>query len=582
MSVIHPRWSHASTLVDSIIYFTGGTTTETTQNADADDLGKTSILAETLALDLNIPWSVDGPAFTFLAPLNMSLSGHTMNQVPGTTNLLIAGGKTLNNITSSSILTFDTYDNNARWTTVAQLPPNDSSTMASPYHRHYHAAVATAKNGVLLHGGYQSAADNGTVSSSVITLESSQDFTPQSTSPLSMAPNAPALARHTMTLTADGRAIILGGINSEGVLTNLTSAYVMNTLADDAIWEIVPLSGRPPAPRMAFSAVMVNSTTMLVYGGTPDFNSAYWVTFYLDLPTWTWTSPQAQGTIPRRWGHTATMVGNTMVVAFGLTPRRKADPVSIALLDTTTNTWITEFHPPGMAASNTSGSQDGPLSTGAALGIAFLVTAVIVGGAFVLLVRRRKRRTRNTLLKETMGQQQTARAAIGRQAAAASRSSKIFGKAAALLGIGSILKQRVNTRDLSTQRQQQVQQQQQQQEEEEEEGRGVRPGTNRYADRSYSSQQPRSIVARLQQRGFSLASLGYPDDVVQQGIGQVPISNYAYPKQACAETEKWKGDETLIVFHDLAPAQKEALRQERLLRLVPQEELQEQEQEQQQ
>lgn len=91
----------------------------------------------------------------------------------------------------------------------------------------------------------------------------------------------------------------------------------MDTQSAEASWKEVPLLGKAPDPRMAFSTVMVNSTTLLLYGGTDDFKSAFWVTFYLDLPTWTWSSPEAQGTIPRRWGHTATMVGKTMVVVFG-------------------------------------------------------------------------------------------------------------------------------------------------------------------------------------------------------------------------------------------------------------------------
>lgn len=120
-----------------------------------------------------------------------------------------------------------------------------------------------------------------------------------------------------MTMTQNGQAIILGGIDSQGVLANLTTAYVLDTQASHAQWQRVPLKGRPPDPRMAFSAVVVNATTLLVYGGTPDFRAAYWVVFYLDLPTWTWSTPEVQGTSPRRWGHTATMAGSTMVVAFG-------------------------------------------------------------------------------------------------------------------------------------------------------------------------------------------------------------------------------------------------------------------------
>ncbi|KAF9984955.1 hypothetical protein BGZ75_003495 [Mortierella antarctica] len=548
MSVIQPRWSHASALISSILYITGGTT------QDEDDL--TSILDETLALDLSVPWSVDSPAFTTLPRLPVPLSGHSMSKVPGTSKLLVAGGESSDNRTYSPILTLETTGTGNLWTVPPQLSAAHNSSTAS-FRRLYHASITTGKDGALLHGGYQSTVVNGTVVSSLVTLKATSDFAPLSTAPVSLATRAPAVARHTMTMTPNGQAIILGGIDSQGVLANLTTAYVLDTQASDAQWQTIPLKGKPPDPRMSFSAVVVNATTLLVYGGTPDFKAAYWVVFYLDLPTWTWSTPEVQGTSPRRWGHTATMAGNTMVVAFGLSSKHTPDSVPVALLDTTTNTWITDFVPQSMsspdAPDSAEASTSGPLSTGAALGIAFLVTAILVGGAFCLLVRRKKRRTRNTLARETLAQH-APRAAIGRQAAA-SQSQGVFHKAAALLGFGSGSKPGKGAPSRE---------------------KGIRPDSWRHSDSSTHSQPRTMITARLNQMGLSLATLGYPEEVVQHGTGQVPISSYAYPNQACAETEKARGGhETLIVFHDLAPAQKEYVKQERLLR---QQEQQQQEQ----
>ncbi|KAF9951091.1 hypothetical protein BGZ72_007312 [Mortierella alpina] len=566
MSAIQPRWSHASALINSTLYLTGGTT--------QDDDGLTSILDETLALDLSIPWSVDDPVFITLPRLTIPLSGHSMSKVPGTSKLLVAGGESSDNRTSSPILTLDTTSTGNLWTV---LPPalnsnnsTSSSSTSAPFRRLYHAAITTGKDGALLHGGYQSTVVNGTVVSSLVTLKANTDFAPHSTSPVSLAANAPAVARHTMTLTQSGQAIILGGINSQGVLANLTTAYVLDTQSNNAQWQMVPLKGKPPDPRMAFSAVVVNATTMLVYGGTPDFKTAYWVAFYLDLPTWTWSTPAVQGTSPRRWGHTATMAGSTMVVAFGLTSKHTPDSDPVALLDTTTNTWITDFVPQSMSSPDISDPEDqsahGSLSTGAALGIAFLVTAILVGGAFCLLVRRKKRRTRNTLARENLAQH-APRAAIGRQVAA-SQSNGVFQKTAAFFGFRSGSNRHGKGGGGGSSR----------------EKKGIRPESWRYSDSSTHSQPRTSVItARLTQMGVSLAQLGYPEDVVQQGTGQVPLSSYAYPNQACAETEKARGGhETLIVFHDLAPAQKEYAKHEKLLRLQQQQEQQHQRQQQQQ
>lgn len=311
---------------------------------------------------------------TTLPRLTMPLTGHSMSVVPRLQHLLVAGGESVGNQTLEYILLLDPLSvvsggsEGARWRvppipTASSIPSSTTTTTApvptippkkppppvvpSPppsnnlqyLHRSYHAVITTGKDGILLQGGYQTgtaAAGAGTgaaavpanrtlstIVSSLVTLNSPSGFAPQISAPVSVAPNAPSLAQHTMTLTTDGRAIILGGMTPQGILANLTSAHVMDTQSVEAIWKEVPLSGKPPDPRMAFSSVMVNSTTLLLYGGTDDFKSAFWVTFYLDLPTWTWSSPMAQGTIPRRWGHTATMVGKTMVVMFGKETVRK-------------------------------------------------------------------------------------------------------------------------------------------------------------------------------------------------------------------------------------------------------------------
>lgn len=235
-----------------------------------------------------------------------------MNKMSGIPQIVVAGGESSANDTSSSstILIMDTSLIGNSWTALTNINTNTT------FHRLYHASLSTGKDGALLQGGYQTTS-NGTVVSTLVTLNPQQNYAPRSVAPVSLAPHGPDLARHTMTLTTDGQAVILGGINSNGTVANLTVAYVLDTQADRGEWKIVPLHGTPPDPRMSFSAVLVNSTTMLVYGGTPDFKSAYWVVFYLDLPSWTWSSPAAQGKSPRRWGHTATMAGSTMIVAFG-------------------------------------------------------------------------------------------------------------------------------------------------------------------------------------------------------------------------------------------------------------------------
>ncbi|KAG0363286.1 hypothetical protein BG005_001584 [Podila minutissima] len=513
MTTISPRWLHASAVANSTIYISGGTSFEST--------GREIILAETLALDISKPWSVSNPPFVTLAPLARPLRGHSMNKMSGIPQIVVVGGESSANDTSSSstILILDTSlpSSKSSWT----APPNTNTTLR----RLYHASLTTGKDGALLQGGYQSTSLNRTVVSSLVTLNPKQKYVPQSTAPVSLAPHGPDLARHTMTLTTDGLAVILGGINSNGTVASLTIAHVLDTQADRSEWKIVPLNGTPPDPRMSFTTVLVNSTTMLVYGGTPDFKSAYWVVFYLDLKSWTWSSPAVQGASPRRWGHTATMAGTTMIVAFGQSAHNNPDTNTVALLDTITNTWITEFQPFGTTSSDSDPVDKKKLSLAAVLGITFVVTITIVAGLFIALVRRRRRRTRNTVAREDLGDQ-TARSAVKRQET--SEGHGLLMNAASFLGMGSKLK---------------------------------KGGLDSKRGSQTSNIHPISVAARMLQLGTPATSLGYAEVTVQQGCGMVPVSSYIYPSQPCSVTEKDEdGLETKVVYHTLSQAQQQALK----------------------
>lgn len=245
-----------------------------------------------------------------LAEVPATVSGHVMNKISGTPQLLIVGGESTSPLTQASFTYL--YETKAgSWSVIKPATPTP------PNHRLYSASVSTGKDGLLLEGGYLTTVANNTFAPSLISLNPAAKFQPSSTTPVALAANAPALARHTMTLTTDGQAVILGGITSHGAVANLTIAYVLDTQATASEWKVVPLTGTPPDPRMSFSTVMVNSTTMLVYGGTADLKTGFSNAFYLDLPSWTWSSPPAQGDAPSLWGHTATMAGNYMIVGFG-------------------------------------------------------------------------------------------------------------------------------------------------------------------------------------------------------------------------------------------------------------------------
>ncbi|KAF9163766.1 hypothetical protein DFQ26_002141 [Actinomortierella ambigua] len=551
-----PRWYHASVLLDRKVYFTGGKT--------ADN----SLLAEALVLDTTQPWPISEPPLASIASLPQPLAGHSMTRVgeiEGT--LLVAGGEsTVKDPNGSSILMYKSSADT--W----EVPPGLTKNDTLLFRKAYHGVVVTGKDGALFHGGYENLTPplvslnplNNTVVNSLFSIKPfNNQFKLSNAAAVSKAPLSPSLARHTITLTKDGHAIILGGINPQGHAANMTSAYIMHAIADAPAWQVQPIKGTAPLPRFDFSTVLINSTTLLVYGGTRDYMTPVdTATHYLDIPSWTWSSPEIKGTPPSqgRWGHSATLILNGIVViGFGNSDEGPPDE-PIVVLDTQSNTWLTDFTPPagpinpgggggGSSGGNSgggSGDSGDPTDTskrlpfGAVLAIAFVVTVAVVAGGFYLLVRRKKRRTRNTLAREGQGGQ-APRQALRHQGSFASETSL----SKSLRGLFSLAGATGSGRSKRAG------------------GNGSGRSTGRDSHHRMSMQtNPMMIQARLTQRGHSPAKLGYPESVIEQGTGMVQVSAYIYPNQACVETEKDvdDGQETAIVYHALTQAQKDAIK----------------------
>lgn len=208
--------------------------------------------------------------------------------------------------------------------------------------------------------------------------------------------------------------------------------------------------------------------------------------------------------------------------------------------------------------TTTDGGKKGGLSLVAVLGIGFVFTAGLVIGVFCLLVRRKKRRTRNTLARENMGHHVPRDAIRKQQQGGASPTWGVLGRVATRLGFGS---------SSGTG------------------GGGYRPESRRLSAIS-PQEHPMSIAAHMTQLGYSPSSLGYPEMVVEHGIGMVPVSSYVYPNQpltdsgsltrpapaatvrmsgqgrsmfARARRDEEDGYGALVVYHELSPAQKGAL-----------------------
>jgi len=337
-------YGHTATLIDGKIYFYGGQQ-RTGQNNLISTPHYFSLDVSRKFDPLNAPWTnytvkVNADQTT-IPPLN---SFHTATAVG---NKMYVYGGVVPMASNGQIPLTDTapilwmYDSD----TDTWSSPALSVVSTQPFRWRELGSVATSSGNVVLFGGKFdpfTGSKNGTFFSHGLygVDTKSLKFTDMTTE--SQGPSS--RSTHTVTMLSDGRMVVIGGRTNDQKLVTMSDIWTYDT--NTGTWLELTAGGQVPVPRCAHSAVVTKDDRIIIYGGASDFNITQAIGDVAVLTTrnWTWTKPSVTNAPQNRFGHSATMVGNQMVVAFGNNPDTGADN-SIHVLDTTTWTFTTTFDP---------------------------------------------------------------------------------------------------------------------------------------------------------------------------------------------------------------------------------------------
>jgi hypothetical protein len=133
---------------------------------------------------------------------------------------------------------------------------------------------------------------------------------------------------HSIVWDGGDRLVCFAGAAS----TTTDSALAVYSISRNE-WTPVQLQGTAPSPRTRHSAVLLGSSSMLVFGGCNSagvfFNDAY----LLNLDNWTWTRLQPLNPPPPpRYHHCCHVVDGKVVLYGGVNPKQAFD--SVVLLQT--------------------------------------------------------------------------------------------------------------------------------------------------------------------------------------------------------------------------------------------------------
>ncbi|GBB98363.1 hypothetical protein RclHR1_03200013 [Rhizophagus clarus] len=228
---------------------------------------------------------------------------------------------------------------------------------------------------------------------------------------------------HTGTLLSNGNIVYIGGCISYGEFASMTELPLYNT--NNNTWTSITIPGYPdyysPTPRAYHSAVLTQDGRIIVYGGyTINYNLHEVVTDDLVIldtsqPVYTWSKANVSTNSPlSRFYHTATLVGDYMIVIFGRNNIHIPPPTSneVFILDTSDKSnykWVSEFDlntppttssptPSPTGSSNSSKPPTPSTAPSDLIGILITVVFALIGASFLIYRYRRRRLSRLDIL----------------------------------------------------------------------------------------------------------------------------------------------------------------------------------------
>jgi hypothetical protein len=304
-STIPPgRWGHTATLLGNTVYFIGG-----------KDSSKSFITGRDMIWALNVDDLRDTTSPTWASvsatgtnPPN-SLVDHVTGMDKNREQIVVYGGATDDFNNPKALWTFD--PNGGVWSA--------SSSSGGPEARLYNMASVDIQGSLYMMGGVADKtsmgpdfSDNVTFTNSMYSLNMDQ-LSWQKQPPADTANST--YYQHTMSYIPDKEMIVAIGGNTGTDMVVMDQVIVYSR--KNSVWTAVTTYGTSPPARREHTAV-VSGKTIIIYGGCDRAYTTYYDDIWvLDTDTWTWTRKDVLNGPPGRYEHTATMLGNYMLIGFG-------------------------------------------------------------------------------------------------------------------------------------------------------------------------------------------------------------------------------------------------------------------------
>ncbi|RHZ88230.1 hypothetical protein Glove_25g14 [Diversispora epigaea] len=148
---------------------------------------------------------------------------------------------------------------------------------------------------------------------------------------------------HTITLLSNGIIVIIGGYVEGGGGLYEILLYDIN----ENNWSSMITQGIKLSDRVYHTAVSTTDGRIIVYGGTKNNLDPDLVVLDTSSQPFKWSTLEVNAINgpPSLYGHSANIVGDYMILAFGITPQSGEYNRYIYLMDLKNYTWITDFHP---------------------------------------------------------------------------------------------------------------------------------------------------------------------------------------------------------------------------------------------
>ncbi|RHZ59341.1 hypothetical protein Glove_364g46 [Diversispora epigaea] len=314
------RYFHNSVLIRDKLFFLGGSN------------NNSPCFSDFFYLDLTIPFHKDIPSWYNLdfrkIPYCVSGAFASFGGLDESTIFLIGGNRSTKFIYYISSFNTKSFI----WSHV----PIDQSTLI--WQRNM-KGVTNDKGEIYVYGGW-----------SLSTNSSSNKLNILDTVNLEWTKGPDSQVRHfghTATLLSNGIIVIIGGqVNDK---CGLSKIWLYNTNKNE--WSSMNTQGILLSNRIHHSAILAKNDKIIVYGGIiNDANATDPDLVVLDtnLLPFSWLAPKVNtiNSPPSSlYGHSANIIGDYMIVTFGLFEKFKVYNNFIYLFDVRNYTWVSYFHP---------------------------------------------------------------------------------------------------------------------------------------------------------------------------------------------------------------------------------------------